>query len=89
MLELVRRIEQDVIQQAKDIFEHFGAEPVFNFEPDAIWLGSFRVTFTYKTKYFNGKTKVFYYVPTKTHDDFINEIKAYMLDCVDTFINLL
>lgn len=89
MLELVRRINNEVIPQIEDIFEHFDAEPVFGIEEDSIWLGSFRVIFTYKTKSFNGKTKVFYYVPTKAHDGFINEIKAYMLDCVDTFINLL
>ena len=87
MLELVRRVN-GVIQQAEDIFEHFGAEPVFNLESETIW--DLRVTFTYKTKSFNGKVKVFNYNPaSKTQDEFINEIKAYMLDCVDAFINLL
>lgn len=92
MFELVRRINSEVIQQAEDIFEHFDARPRFDVVEIPNEYGGnseLRVTFTYTTPHYRGKEVTFAYNPaSKTQDGFINEIKAYLLDCVDTFINL-
>lgn len=89
MLNLVRRINEEIIQQAEDIFEHFGATPIWEIVeyPD---INVVCVKFTYETPSFNGKAMLFqHFFGLETEDAFINRIKAYLLDCVDTFVNLL
>lgn len=92
MLELVRRINAEVIQQAEDIFEHFNAVPRFEIKEVPNEFGGnseLHVTFWYLWRDMIGKLKTFVYRPaTQTQDGFVNEIRSYLLDCVDTFINL-
>lgn len=53
MLNLVRKINKEIIQQAEDIFEHFGATPIWEIVeyPD---INVVCVKFTYETPSFNG-----------------------------------
>lgn len=92
MLELVKRIQSEVVQQAEDIFEHFQAKPVFDIVEIPNEYGGnseLRVGFYYTGRLYNGKTKQFVYRPaSQTEQGFINEIRSYLLDCVDGFINL-
>jgi hypothetical protein len=92
MLDLVRKIQESVVQQAEDIFEHFHAEPVFDIVeiPNSYGGNSeLHVGFYYRGRLYNGKTKQFVYRPaSQTEQGFINEIRSYLLDCVDGFINM-
>lgn len=48
------------------------------------------VTYSYRAAYVKGKEVQFRWaLVSKTEDDFINEIKAYGLDCVDAVANLM
>ena len=80
------------VQQIDDIFEYFKATPHFLFEVVSNDFGGnpeLIVSFWYETRHYNGKHVKFTYQPAfGTIESFINEIKAYMLDCVDGFINL-
>ena len=92
MQELIKRIQSEVVQQAEDIFEHFHAKPVFDIVeiPNPYGGNSeLHVGFYYTGRLYNGKTKQFVYRPaSQTEHWFINEIRSYLLDCVDGFINL-
>ena len=92
MLDLVRKIQQNVIQQAEDIFEHFNAKPVFDIVEIPNESGGnseLHVGFYYQGRLYNGKMKQFVYRPAvQTEQGFINEIRSYLLDCVDGLINL-
>ena len=92
MSELQERLNA-LIGQAEDVFEHFQAKPVFEVKTINNPFGGnpeTHVGFTYTTKHFNGKPKLFSYRPaSQTVDEFINEIRAYMFDCVDAFVNLM
>ena len=92
MHELINHIQSNVVQQAEDIFEHFNAVPHFSMVeiPNPCGGNSeLHVGFYYTGRLYNGKTKQFVYRPaSQTETGFIHEIRSYLLDCVDTFINL-
>ena len=92
MLNLVRKIQERIIPQAEDIFEHFYAKPDFTITEIPNELGGnseLHVSFRYHARYYDGKMKEFVYRPaSQTQEAFINEIRAYLLDCVDGLINL-
>ena len=82
-----------LIDQTEDIFEYFSVTPVFNVSVIENEYGGnpeVKVDFTYAAKHLNGKPKQFILRPAiQTGEAFINEIRAYMFDCVDAFVNLL
>lgn len=92
MQELINRIQSEVVQQAEDIFEHFHAVPHFSMVeiPNPCGGNSeLHVGFYYTGRLYEGKTKQFVYRPaSQTETGFIQEIRSYLLDCVDTFINM-
>ena len=82
-----------ILDQIRDVFEHFNVEPIFSDEIIPNPYGGnpeYKVTFTYKAPHFEGREKVFTYHPAfTTVPGFIAEIRAYMFECVDAFVNLL
>lgn len=81
------------MDRINDIFDYFHATPYFLFEVESNPYGGnpeLIVTFRYDTKMFPGKTVKFVYRPAfTTVQNFVNEIKSYMFDCVDAFVSLL
>lgn len=91
MNDLVCRIKEEIIQQAEDIFEYFGMVPSFSIVevPNPCGGNSeLHVTFKYTGRYEGREEKFIYRPATQTQNGFLNEIKAYLLDCVDTFVNI-
>lgn len=90
--ELIKKIYESVVQQAKDIFEFFHAVPHFSIAEATNSHGGnpeLFIIFSYTCKLYEGKTKKFVYRPaSQTETGFIQEIRSYLLDCVDTFINM-
>ena len=89
----LHKMLNSLIDQAEDVFDHFNATPIFEvktIENPRDGTFSAHIEFTYKTKYFNGKPKLFSYNSSaQTVDNFINEIRSYLFDCIDAFVNLL
>ena len=92
MQELVKRINAEVVQQAEDIFEHFHAVPRFEIKEIPNEYGGnpeLHVTFWYLWHDMISRVVNFVHRPAcQTQDEFVNEIRSYLLDCVDTFVNL-
>lgn len=66
MLELINRIQSEVVQQAEDIFEHFHAVPHCSMVeiPNPCGGNSeLHVGFYYTGRLYEGKTKQFVYRP--------------------------
>ena len=77
--------------QAGDIFEHFGAVPHFDAWVEQNEFGgnpSYFVELSIDWKVPMKKVKFTYHLAAMTLKEFENEIKSYLYDCVDTFINL-
>lgn len=80
-----------VFDQAEDIFDHFDAVPNFKIE-DRTRPGcniELHVLFDYKARNYYGKHVDFEWQPcVESLQTFAARIKAYLLDCVDTFVNI-
>jgi len=90
--DLVKNIQSNVIEQAEDIFEHFNAKPKFSITEIPNAYGGnpeLHVDFSYSGRLYNGVQKTFVFKPTsQTEQGFVNEIRSYLLDCVDGFVNI-
>ena len=88
----MNEILNSVFDQAEDIFEYFGAVPHFKVE-DRTRYGcntELHVLFDYDAPYgYKGKHVDFEWFPcVESMECFASRIKAYLLDCVDTLVNI-
>lgn len=77
--------------QARDIFEHFHAVPKFDAWIKSNEFGgnpSYHVSLNIEWRLPMKKVEFEYHPAWQTLTGFVNEIKAYLFSCVDTFVNL-